>query len=199
MSCSRFALQSWRCWPKSLLSTKPSRSYALSDSSLVHQLTALSAAYIYNKSSHGNLPSETLAKVLAIQRKLVLQHGPVPATSPVGRAFEAAKSQLLQANRRWITMGPRAFGALGEIGSASSDDARIAWTKATDGKVKTFDDGTRGGTIAIDAGRVVGPQRQPNEAPPQYEPPEEEMDEVTGEVEGVLAGKTQQEIGRAHV
>ena len=49
----------------------------------------------------------------------------------------------------------------------------------------------------------MGPQRQPNEAPPQYEPPEEEMDEVTGEVEGVLAGKTQQELdveaGRANL
>lgn len=100
-------------------------------------------------------------------------------------------------------MGPKAFGALGEIGSASSDDARIAWTKATDGKVKVFDDGMRGGTIAIDAGRVVGPQRQPHEAPPQYQPPEEEVDEVTGEVEGVLAGKTQQELdveaGRANL
>lgn len=76
-------------------------------------------------------------------------------------------------NRKWLALGPRAFGALGEIGSASSPDAREAWTKATDGKVTVFDDGARAG-VAIDAGRVLGPVRDgplggiEREVPPVY-------------------------------
>lgn len=108
-------------------------------------------------------------QLLAIQRKLVARTSVSP-TSPVGRAFEAAKTQLIAVNRQWLTLGPRAFGALGEIGSASSDDARIAWTKATDGKVTVFDDGSRS-RVAVDAGRVVPPS---NDAPPMYMPPPED-------------------------
>ncbi|KAK4703390.1 hypothetical protein P7C70_g2831, partial [Phenoliferia sp. Uapishka_3] len=131
-------------------------------------------AYIYCKSSRGNLPTETLAKLLAIQRKLLLRNSSIHSLSPVGRAIEAAKAQLIAVNRKWLTLGPRAFGALGEIGSASSDDARIAWTKATDGKVTVFDDGSGRGGIAIDAGRVVGPAAPLQEAPPMYVGPPED-------------------------
>lgn len=83
----------------------------------------------------------------------------------------------LRRRRTWIIQGPRALGALGEIGSASTPDAIAAWTKATDGKVKVFDDGTRSSLgQAVDAGRVIGPsQRMATdiEAPPMYEPPPE--------------------------
>ncbi|ORY90639.1 hypothetical protein BCR35DRAFT_349591 [Leucosporidium creatinivorum] len=138
------------------------------------------AAYVYSKSSRGNLPSETLAKVLSIQRKLVLKYGPVSPHSPRGRAFDAIKTQLLQANRNWLAQGPLAFGPLGQVGAASNDDARSAWTKATDGKVKVFreDDGPGFGgpaVQAIDAGRIVGPGygNLMLEGPPEYVPPAE--------------------------
>jgi len=141
-----------------------------------HEAFQILAAYIYCKSSRGNLPTETLAKLISIQRKVATRSkaANVNAISPLGRAFDAAKTQLVSANRKWDTMGPRALGPLGEIGSASSQDAIWAWTKATDGKVKRFDDGTRGGLQAIDAGRVVGPAAPLQEAPPQYQPPPEE-------------------------
>ncbi|KAL8280345.1 hypothetical protein RQP46_007262 [Phenoliferia psychrophenolica] len=149
-----------------------------------HEAFQILAAYIYCKSSHGNLPTETLAKLLAIQRKLLARTSLAP-TSPVGRAFEAAKTQLIAVNRRWVQDGPLAFGALGQIGSASSDDARLAWTKATDGKVTVFDDGSsERGSVAIDAGRVIVPLQ---DAPPLYVPPpptEAETEAASAEVEG---------------
>lgn len=130
------------------------------------------SAYIYSKSSRGNLPSETLAKLLSVAHKLSLVT-PILVGSPLARALDAAKTALIQANRSWLAMGPRALGPLGEIGSASTPDAVAAWTKATDGKVRSFDSGTGANYAgpAIDAGRLVGPRRGEAEAPPQYEPP----------------------------
>lgn len=99
------------------------------------------------------------------------------------RAFEAIKTQLLQANRRWLELGPRAFGTLGQIGIASNVDARWCWTKATNGKIKDFPDGgADGGRLlmfsggAVDAGRVVDPRfgyadELLPDTLPQYMPP----------------------------
>ena len=90
------------------------------------------------------------------------------------------QTALITANRHWISQGPRALGPLGQIGSASTPDAIAAWTKATDGKVKQFDNG-QGAALhhgpAIDAGRLVGPRHgeapELLDAPPMYEPPPE--------------------------
>ncbi|KAM0749300.1 hypothetical protein T439DRAFT_47352 [Meredithblackwellia eburnea MCA 4105] len=130
-----------------------------------HEAYQILWAYIYSKSSRGSLPSETLAKILSVQRKLVLRNTDITPQSPIGRAFEAAKTQLIAVNRKWVSQGPQAFGALGQIGCASSDDARQAWTKATDGKVTRFDDGMNG-RVAVDAGRVL----VNSDAPPLYQP-----------------------------
>ncbi|GAA6000549.1 hypothetical protein JCM10207_004545 [Rhodosporidiobolus poonsookiae] len=134
------------------------------------QLAAFSIlhAYVYSKSSRGNLPSETLTKLLAIQRKLITRnHGqPLPSSSPVARAFDAMKTQIIAVNRKWHTMGPLAFGPLGAIGATGGNaDAQLAWKKATDGKVKTFPDGDGGAAMGwmpggageMDAGRIVEP------------------------------------------
>lgn len=51
------------------------------------------------------------------------------------------------------------------MGAASSADAVEAWTKATNGKVKSFDDGSSSG--GVDAGRVL----VDSQAPPQYQGP----------------------------
>ncbi|KAK4056270.1 hypothetical protein OIO90_002713 [Microbotryomycetes sp. JL221] len=114
-------------------------------------------AYVYCKSSRGNLPSETLSKVMSIQRRLILKHGGIPTNSARGRAFEAMKTQLYQVNKRWLQEGPYALGPLGQIGFASTIDSKWAWTKATDGKVKDFPSeplpGGNGG-VEIDAGRL---------------------------------------------
>ncbi|KAK4049449.1 hypothetical protein OIV83_004182 [Microbotryomycetes sp. JL201] len=110
-------------------------------------------AYVYCKSSRGNLPTETLSKVMSIQRRLTLKHGAVPSNSPRGRAFEAMKVQLAQVSRRWMAEGPYALGPLGQIGAASTIDARWAWTKATDGKVKEFPTEQRV-NVEVDAGRL---------------------------------------------
>lgn len=94
--------------------------------------------------------------------------------SPITRAHEAARTQLVAVARKWMTQGTAAFGALGEIGSAQDPNAIEAWIKATDGKVTTFDDGSSA-RVAIDAGRVlIAPSRSSrrHEAPPPvYEPP----------------------------
>ncbi|BGP13375.1 hypothetical protein JCM10213_005782 [Rhodosporidiobolus nylandii] len=121
-------------------------------------------AYVYSKSARGNLPSETLSKLISVQRKLAVRVGNRPSsTSPVSRAFEALKAQLLQVNRKWFAMGALAFGPLGAIGATGgNEDAQWAWTKATDGKVKVFPAGDGGGAMGwmpgeMDAGRVVEP------------------------------------------
>jgi hypothetical protein len=85
--------------------------------------------------------------------------------------------QLLAANRKWLSLGPRALGALGQAGAASNDDAKWAWTKATDGKITQFREDAGMDGEAIDAGRVVGPGfgQQMLEGPPEYVgPPREE-------------------------
>lgn len=61
------------------------------------------------------------------------------------------KSQLLNVNKRWLSQGVAAWGQLGYIGAASNLDARWAWTKATDGKVKEF---PKEATVEVDAGRI---------------------------------------------
>ncbi|SCV72500.1 BQ2448_4037 [Microbotryum intermedium] len=128
-----------------------------------HIVYQVLAAYVYSKASRGNLPGEVLSKVISIQRKLG-NHTALsfPSNLPVTRAFEAIKTALLVANRNWIKSGPLAFGPLGQIGTASNDVARWAWTKATDGKIRQFSDGsdTNGygpGFVEVDAGRVAGP------------------------------------------
>lgn len=120
---------------------------------------------VYSKSRRGNLPSETLSKLLSIQRKLQTKQGrPLPAGGPIAAALDAMKQQLLAVNRKWVTMGAQAFGQLGTIGMAGGNiDATWAWTKATDGKVKLTDGknaamqyyGDMG--AGIDAGRIVEP------------------------------------------
>ncbi|GAA5982568.1 hypothetical protein JCM11641_002585 [Rhodosporidiobolus odoratus] len=120
-------------------------------------------AYVYSKSSRGNLPSESISKLLSIYRKLVQRNNghPLSSFSPVSRAFEAIKSQLIIVNRKWYTQGALAFGPLGAIGATGGNpDAQLAWTKATDGKVKVFPEGAAGGAMGwqpgeMDAGRIV--------------------------------------------
>lgn len=102
---------------------------------------------------------------------------------PRQRAFDAMKSLLLQANRRWLELGPRAWGPLGQIGVASNVDARWCWTKATNGQIKDFPDvGADGGrgimnsaAPVLDAGRVIDPRfgyaDAASEGLPQYMPP----------------------------
>lgn len=121
------------------------------------------AAYTFSKSSHGNLPSETLGKLYSIHRKLILAaaaSGKKPSdysnSSPVGRAFEALKTQLNAVSRRYLTVGVTSFGPLGKIGNASGEYAKSAWIKATDGKVTTFDSSN---SLEVDAGRLPNPAR----------------------------------------
>ncbi|GAA6043047.1 hypothetical protein JCM8097_005131 [Rhodosporidiobolus ruineniae] len=119
-------------------------------------------AYVYSKSSRGNLPSETLSKLLSVQRKLLLKQNGRCAPTTV-RAFDAMKAQLVAVNRKWFSHGAQAFGPLGAIGATGGNaDAKLAWTKATDGKVKVFPDGDGGGAMGwmpgeMDAGRVIDP------------------------------------------
>ncbi|GAA5885155.1 hypothetical protein JCM3774_006328 [Rhodotorula dairenensis] len=122
-------------------------------------------AYVYSKSRRGNLPSETLSKLLAIQRKLQVKLGYLlDGTSPIGAALDAIKVQLMAVNRKWFAMGPLAFGPLGAVGATGGNvDAQWAWERATDGKVKVFPKGDGGGAMGwmpgneLDAGRVVAP------------------------------------------
>ena len=115
--------------------------------------------------------------------------------SPLGSHSTRSQTALILANRHWISQGPRALGPLGQIGSASTPDAIAAWTKATDGKVKAFDNG-QGAALhhgpAIDAGRLVGPRHgepELGEAPPMYEaPPERVADPAGGESDPAGAG-----------
>ncbi|GAA5979355.1 hypothetical protein JCM10908_002893 [Rhodotorula pacifica] len=123
-------------------------------------------AYVYSKSRRGNLPSETLSKLLAIQRKLQAKMGHVlDPGSPLGAALDAMKVQLMAVNRKWFAMGPLAFGPLGALGATGGNvDAQWAWERATDGKVKDFPKGDGGGAMGwmpgneLDAGRVVAPR-----------------------------------------
>ncbi|GAA5884919.1 hypothetical protein JCM6882_007152 [Rhodosporidiobolus microsporus] len=125
-------------------------------------------AYIYSKASRGNLPSEIISKLLSVQRKLIFANNgrPLAASSPISRAFEAIRRQLLEVNKRWFSMGALAFGPLGAIGATGGDpDAKFAWTKATDGKVKVFPDGDGAAAMGwmpgeMDAGRVIDPAFQ---------------------------------------
>ncbi|KDE08660.1 hypothetical protein MVLG_01119 [Microbotryum lychnidis-dioicae p1A1 Lamole] len=172
-----------------------------------HIVYQVLAAYVYSKASRGNLPGEVLSKVISIQRRFYNRTAlSFPHNSPVTRAFEAIKTALLLANRNWIHSGPLAFGPLGQIGTASDEVARLAWTKATDGKVKQFSDGsdTNGygpGFVEVDAGRVVGPAtfrgawnganagggvRSPEDGPPGYVPPspQHERPPINGADEG---------------
>lgn len=155
-------------------------------------------AYVYSKSRRGNLPSETLSKLLAIQRKLQAKLGyALDPTSPLGAALDAMKVQLMAVNRKWFQMGPLAFGPLGAVGATGGNvDAQWAWERATDGKVKVFPKGDGGGAMGwfpgneLDAGRVVAPTfGAPSSsaaassdllnAPPEYDgppPPAEQPD-----------------------
>lgn len=152
-------------------------------------------AYVYSKSRRGNLPSETLSKLLAIQRKLQAKLGyALDPTSPIGAALDAMKVQLMAVNRKWFQMGPLAFGPLGAVGATGGNvDAQWAWERATDGKVKVFPKGDGGGAMGwfpgneLDAGRVVAPTFGPSSsaavssdllnAPPEYDgPPAEQPD-----------------------
>ncbi|GAA5928814.1 hypothetical protein JCM3775_004642 [Rhodotorula graminis] len=130
-----------------------------------HVAFSILHAWVYSKSRRGNLPSETLSKLLSIQRKLQTKQGrPLVAGGPIAAALDAMKQQLLAVNRKWVTMGAQAFGQLGTIGMAGGNiDATWAWTKATDGKVKLTDGknaamqyyGDMG--AGMDAGRIVEP------------------------------------------
>lgn len=155
-------------------------------------------AYVYSKSRRGNLPSETLSKLLAIQRKLQAKVGyALDPTSPLGAALDAMKVQLMAVNRKWFQMGPLAFGPLGAVGATGGNvDAQWAWERATDGKVKVFPKGDGGGAMGwfpgneLDAGRVVAPTFGATSssaaaaalpdflnAPPEYDgPPAEQPD-----------------------
>ncbi|GAA5831066.1 hypothetical protein JCM11251_005132 [Rhodosporidiobolus azoricus] len=177
-------------------------------------------AYVYSKASRGNLPSEILSKILSVQRKLSMANGsrPLPASSPVFRAFEAIKKQVLEVNKRWFSMGALAFGPLGAIGATGGDaDAKFAWTKATDGKIKVFPDGD-GGAAAMgwmpgemDAGRVVDASYQdtadplasldPNFAPPPtYDgpPPDQNVVDAQNERREQDANGTTAPLGWRH-
>jgi hypothetical protein len=146
-------------------------------------------AYVYSKSRRGNLPSETLSKLLAIQRKLQAKLGyALDPSSPLGAALDAMKVQLMAVNRKWFQMGPLAFGPLGAVGATGGNvDAQWAWERATDGKVKVFPKGDGGGAMGwfpgneLDAGRVVAPTFGTSassaissdllNAPPEYDGP----------------------------
>lgn len=65
-------------------------------------------------------------------------------------------------NRKWFSLGPKAFGPLGALGATGGHaDAQWAWERATDGKVKDFPKGDGGGAMGwmpggeLDAGRVI--------------------------------------------
>ncbi|GAA6049459.1 hypothetical protein JCM3770_007350 [Rhodotorula araucariae] len=128
-----------------------------------HVAFSILHAWVYSKSRRGNLPSETLAKLLSIQRKLQTKQGrALPAGGPIANALDAMKTQLLVVNRKWVAQGAQAFGALGTVGmTAGHVDAIWAWTKATDGKIKSFPDGNNAAMRyygEMDAGRVVEPR-----------------------------------------
>ncbi|GAA5847283.1 hypothetical protein JCM3766R1_003935 [Sporobolomyces carnicolor] len=131
-----------------------------------HVVFSILHAYVFSKSRRGNLPSETLSKLLSVQRKLLIQRGskPFPQESPVARAFEAMRIQMLIVNKKWLVEGVSAFGPLGAIGSTGGSPIAIeAWRKATDNKIKSFP--TTSSTaptaafaaVELDAGRVIGP------------------------------------------
>lgn len=82
-----------------------------------HIVFSLLHAYVFSKSRRGNLPSETLSKLLSIQRKLLIQRGskPFPPESPIARAFEAMRIQMLVVNKKWMVEGVSAFGPLVNI------------------------------------------------------------------------------------
>ncbi|BGP45435.1 hypothetical protein JCM10450v2_001253 [Rhodotorula kratochvilovae] len=127
-----------------------------------HVAFSILHAWVYSKSRRGNLPSETLSKLLSIQRKLQTKQGRVlPAGGPIASALDAMKTQLLVVNRKWVAQGAQAFGALGTVGMTGGHvDAIWAWTKATDGKIKSFPDGSNAAMRyygEMDAGRVVEP------------------------------------------
>ncbi|GAA5908880.1 uncharacterized protein JCM6883_004200 [Sporobolomyces salmoneus] len=148
-----------------------------------HIVFSILHAYVFSKSRRGNLPSETLSKLLSIYRKLLVQRGsnPFPTESPIERAFEAMRIQLLSVNKRWIKgEGVNSFGSLGTIGATGGSPLAIeAWRKATDNKIKEFPisdpdefpeyhghcGGHEGGrpaphmgtTVQLDAGRVIEP------------------------------------------
>ncbi|GAA5924623.1 uncharacterized protein JCM15063_005692 [Sporobolomyces koalae] len=138
-----------------------------------HIVFSILHAYVFSKSRRGNLPSETLSKLLSIQRKLMIQRGGKPFSNdhPVARAFEAMRIQMLVVNKKWMVEGVSAFGPLGAIGATGNSTLAIeAWRKATDNKVKQFPstsgDGAMGWGVPggpnrivqeLDAGRVIGP------------------------------------------
>lgn len=131
------------------------------------------AAYVYAKSAHGNLPLETLGKLELLFQKLHTR-GAARRGSPVHRAFEAARIQLVAASRKWYLEGPRALGAFGQPGSVSSADSALAWSKATGRKIEVTPEGMGGPLMpAVDAGRVV----EDDLPPPLYEPAPGERDE----------------------
>ncbi|GAA5821773.1 hypothetical protein JCM10212_004799 [Sporobolomyces blumeae] len=140
-----------------------------------HIVFSILHAYVFSKSRRGNLPSETLSKLLSVQRKLLLVRGgrPFEHASPVARAFEAMRIQLIAVNKQWMVKGVEAFGPLGAIGATGENPLAVeAWRKATDNKVKVFPSGQGDGAMGwgvpdgargrgygeeLDAGRVIGP------------------------------------------
>ncbi|GAA5857401.1 hypothetical protein JCM8547_002261 [Rhodosporidiobolus lusitaniae] len=171
-------------------------------------------AYVYSKSARGNLPSETLSKILSIQRKLQFTSGGRYLDNPsIKPAFEAIKTAMMAVNRQWFAKGPLAFGPLGQVGATGGDSAaQLAWTKATDGKVKVFPDGNGAGAWGwgageMDAGRVIEPIFQDSadplgtgNAPPMYEPPPggEEQQPDQAVVDALNDRRVQDEAGTAH-
>ena len=79
-----------------------------------HVAFSILHAYVFSKSRRGNLPSETLSKLLSVQRKLLIKRGgkPFGVDSPIARAFEAMRIQMLIVNKKWLTNGVEAFGPL---------------------------------------------------------------------------------------
>ena len=82
---------------------------------------------------------------------------------------------MAQVSRKYLSQGVSSFGKLGAVGSASGLAAIAAWTKATDGRVTVFDDGSRD-IIAVDAGRLAAPVVELG--PPAYEPNEPSTEAV---------------------
>jgi hypothetical protein len=103
----------------------------------------------------------------------------------LSRAFDAARSQLTVASRKYLRLQSLSFGSLGTVGSAVHPCAIEAWlvaplhiyyrnsyscihtinrTKATNGKITKFDDGSHS-LQAIDAGRII----LEADAPPIYQ------------------------------
>lgn len=130
----------------------------------------------------------TLAKLYTILSRVRLI---IPGSNDaLSRAFDAARSQLTVASRKYLRLQTLAFGSLGTIGSAVHPCAIEAWIKATNGKVTKFDDGSNA-LQAIDAGRVLLDRV---DAPPIYQG----IDDAPTDIPAVLTSQDL-EAGRARL